>query len=286
MHAAAGLSSHETIAQYWLMRKNTEAGDYKNAIRYADVMLRSNDQLARYVVPYLAHFADNQATIGSVKTLVDADPPWRSRFFSYLYPSVRDVRTPLAILLSLKTTPAPPTAEELDGYLTYLVQHGFYNLAYYAWLQFLAPEELQHVGLLYNGNFATPPSGSLFDWQITQGSGVAIDIEPADAGQQALDGGFPLRPGRLPQRQRTGDAGARELSLSRSIQRRADRSAWSQVAGGVCRRQCADRRESDDRRRSAAMDGCGFHLHGAGGQMRRTVYPARFGCRAWPRSNW
>ena len=60
------------------MRKNTEAGDYKNAIRYADVMLRSNDQLAPYVVPYLAHFADNQATIGAVKTLVDADPPWRS----------------------------------------------------------------------------------------------------------------------------------------------------------------------------------------------------------------
>jgi len=186
MHAAAALSSHETIAQYWLMRKTTEAGDYKDAIRYADVMMRSNDQLARYVVPYLAHFADNQATIGAVKTLVDADPPWRSTFFSHLYPSVTDVRTPLAILLSLKTTPAPPTAEELNGYLTYLVDHRFYNLAYYGWLQFLAPEELQHVGLLYNGNFATPPSGSLFDWQITQGSGVAIDIEPADAGQQAL----------------------------------------------------------------------------------------------------
>jgi hypothetical protein len=186
MHAAAALSSHETIAQYWLMRKTTEAGDYQDAIRYADVMMRSNDQLAQYVVPYLAHFAGNQATIGAVKTLVDADPPWRSAFFSYLYPSVTDVRTPLAILLSLKPTQAPPTAEELNGYLTYLVQHRFYNLAYYAWLQFLSPEELQHVGLLYNGNFATPPSGSQFDWQITQGSGVAVDIEPADAGQQAL----------------------------------------------------------------------------------------------------
>lgn len=186
MHAAAALSMHETIAQFWLMRKTAEAGDYKSAIRYADVLLRSNDQLAPYVVPYLAHFADNQATIDTVKTLVNGNPPWRSRFFSHLYPSVADVRTPLAILLSLKTTPTPPTAEELNGYLTYLVQHGFYNLAYYTWLQFLAPEALQHVGLLYDGNFATSPSGSLFDWQITQGSGVSVDIEPTDGGQHAL----------------------------------------------------------------------------------------------------
>jgi hypothetical protein len=39
---------------------------------------------------------------------------------------------------------------------------------------------LQHVGLLYNGNFLTPPSGLPFDWQIKQGSGVFIDIEPTD----------------------------------------------------------------------------------------------------------
>jgi hypothetical protein len=188
MRAAASLSMHETVANYWLMQKSTEAGDYKAAIGYADVLLRTNLEMGPYVVPVLAHFAGIQASNGSVKALVDGNPPWRQMFFAYLPRSVADVRTPLDILLSLKATPTPPTADELGGYLTYLVDHKFYNLAYYAWLQFLPPEALQHVSLLYNGNFSTPLSGLPFDWQINQGSGVSIDIvpKPGNDGKRAL----------------------------------------------------------------------------------------------------
>jgi hypothetical protein len=176
MQAAAQMSLHESVADYWLMLKSTEAGDYKTAIAYGDALLRTNLGLGPYVAPLLAHYADKEPSASVVKALMLGNPPWRQMFFAYLPRSVADVRTPLGILLALKASPTPPTSEEIGRYLAYLIEHKYYDLAYYAWLQLLPAEELQHVELLYNGNFAKAPSGLPFDWTITQGSGVTIDI--------------------------------------------------------------------------------------------------------------
>jgi hypothetical protein len=178
MQAATRLSLHESVADYWLMRKSTAAGDYKTAIAYADVLLRTNLGFGRFVAPLLAHFADKEPSASVVKALLNTNPPWRSIFFAFLPEGVSDVRTPLDMLLALKTNPTPPTSREIDDYLTYLIARKYYSVAYYAWLQLLPAEELKHVGLLYNGNFANAPSGLPFDWAITQGSGVTIDIVP------------------------------------------------------------------------------------------------------------
>jgi hypothetical protein len=188
MQAAVRRSLLESVAVYWLMRKGVQDQDYPAALRYADILLRTRPQVLEQVMPLLGKVAEIPDASVELKQLLATNPPWRPRFFGYLPASITDARTPLDILLSLKDTPIPPTTADLRAYISFLIQHGFYDLAYYTWLQFVPSEQLAQAGHLFNGSFEDDPSGLPFDWVLTNGAGVTIQIpaRPDQPAQRAL----------------------------------------------------------------------------------------------------
>lgn len=186
--AAARRSLRASYAVYRLMLASFKDKDHAMTAHYADALLRIRPQLVLQATPILARMAEDKDGRIELKKLLIANPPWRPRFLAVLPRGITDARTPLHLLLALRETPTPPTTTDLGHYITFLINHKLYEIAYYCWLQFLPPERIWTVGFLFNGSFESPPSGLPFDWVFKYGSGVTIDVvpRPDDADQQTL----------------------------------------------------------------------------------------------------
>lgn len=177
MRTASLLSPRESSAVYWMMLWRLEQHDDKGAVEYADLLLRAEPNLIGQVIAPLASIAERPSSETLLVAALAADPVWRSRFFAALPDAITDARTPLRLMLALMPTEHPPTPEELDGYLRFLVARKLHDLAYYAWLQFLSPKQLANTGFVYNGNFEQPTSQQPFDWVIKGGAGTTAEIQ-------------------------------------------------------------------------------------------------------------
>jgi hypothetical protein len=197
MHAAAKRSLFESDAVSWMMYRSYETHDYAAALQYANALLRTRQGVLSRVMPILAMMTENPAAVPELRTALRGNPVWRQGFFSALPSKISDARSPLVLLLSLKNSSAPPRQSELVSYLTFLVQHKLYDLAYYTWLQFLPADQLQKVGNIFNGSFEFDASGIPFDWTWTEKPGARIEISrlPDQEPKQALH--VELGPGRV-----------------------------------------------------------------------------------------
>ncbi len=189
MEAAVRRSVHERAAAYWMMRRSYEENKLNDALRYADLLLRSRPQAMPYVVPVLGRIAELDEGKHALNALLATNPPWRSSFFGQLPNVVADARTPLGLLSALNGTSVPASAHDIRSYVSFLINHKFYDLAYYVWLQFMPPSQLSHASHLFNGGFETPSSGVPFDWSFSNTGGAFVKIAqplPDTSGEHAM----------------------------------------------------------------------------------------------------
>jgi len=178
MQAAVARSRRESIAVFWLLTDSLSRKDFGAVLENADVLMRSRPQLVPYVMSYLGQMAESdEARRLLLAKLASLEPKaWRGRFVQELPRYVRDVRTPLKVLQALKEVGQPPSASDLNNYLSFLIAKKFPDLAYYSWLQFLPEAELQTIGFVTNGNFERAPSGVPFDWRIATPRNATAEI--------------------------------------------------------------------------------------------------------------
>jgi hypothetical protein len=176
MRSSAQRSVREPVPQAWLIDDAIERQDWPLVMRHADILMRMHARTIPHLTPLIARLAETPETASLVKDALRESPTWRTAFLTELLGSVADARTPLELFLALKDTSAPPTFAELKGYLNFLIQRKYFDLAYYTWLQFLPPQQLASVGPLVNGSFETPPSGLPFDWTLPVGGTASVSI--------------------------------------------------------------------------------------------------------------
>lgn len=183
MEIAAARSLREHIAHFWLMRHAIDGRDYAVAANHAETILRTNPRLHAIVTPSLVEMAASEKGSDAVWDLMARNLPARHQVFSGFVSSVGDARTPLSLLLHLKTTPHPPQPNEIKFYLNFLITNKLYELAYNTLLQFLPADQLSATGHLFNGRFQFPLAGYAFDWTISARAGVIAEILAAPEGK-------------------------------------------------------------------------------------------------------
>ncbi len=185
MQASLRRSRREAVAAFWLLNDSFYRKDLASAVRYSDILLRTQPALQTYVLGYLLMIAENEEARRMVVEKLEAGPGWRPIFFETLPMSAKTADTPAKIVAALRNSKQPATEKELRPYLYSLISNKRVDLAYNVWLQSLSPSQTENMGLLTNPKFQNKPSGLPFDWAIGGGLNARAEIVPSEAGSKS-----------------------------------------------------------------------------------------------------
>ena len=180
MREAVKRSRRETPAVLWLLNDSFHNKDFPAAIGYADILLRTRQDMASYAHNYLLNISRDAGGRGLVADRLAAEPGWRRQFLASLWELAHADPAALALVAELGKTGKPADTGELGLYIGGLAWHGASDVAYNLWLRTLPPERLENLGFLTSPGFEAEPPGAktVFDWVNGPGVNALAEFVP------------------------------------------------------------------------------------------------------------
>ena len=164
----------------WLTQRYLEQGNSAKALAQIDKILRMAPQRARSIHPVLGQLAQDPAFAEALAAMLRQGPPWRAG----LLITLRDPKkgNPVAVgrVMQALQNQGGLKPEEYADWLDSLIAQGRWGEAYARWAG-QVPKATGRLPLVYNGNFAQPPSDIGFDWRRPHVPGVMLQFEPGSA---------------------------------------------------------------------------------------------------------
>ena len=173
-------SQRDHIARFWLIKDAIARQDFDDVLIHLDMLYRTKYKVRTNIITAFAAMADNPKGRKSIVAALKNSPPWRQEFLS-TYPRIaKNLTSPMKIFVALQAAGAELNHKVVHVFSRNLLNRGFVDQAYYAWLQTLTPEQLKQVPFLDNGDFEAKITSSPFSWQIFTSSIASTNIVKFD----------------------------------------------------------------------------------------------------------
>jgi len=188
-------------ALYWF-----ERGQFERGMSHLSMALVANAAANQDILQILLAFAEDPQARVALIPLATATPPWWSTFFQFLAQQARDLESVRWLFQqSSQNAATPMPAEQRQAFSARLLRDGLYGEAFDVWAQGLNAQQLNHLGLLYNGDFELPLGKEDFDWvwqplrQVQARTAATLGV----GGERALQLSFRALQGRFQQLHQT-----------------------------------------------------------------------------------
>lgn len=141
------------------------------------------------IFPALAALVTNPETHPAFRQLLEAKQPWWPSFVRFAADKQESLAPMLAAYeLSLDSPANRLEGKQLNPVIGRLQRDKLWLDARLAWMDTLAPEQLEGMANVFNGDFEQPISDVGYDWQRSRANQIVVDTAPTAGagGNQAL----------------------------------------------------------------------------------------------------
>lgn len=179
---AARRAPRDLEARAWLAQEALDRRDARAALEHIDQVLLFAPGSGARLYPLLGALSADPGFADELSRRLAARPAWRGPFLSTL--QANRAKDPGAIdrVLSALQRQGGLEPAEFDAWIDSLMQQGRWGEAHARW----AGRQIEagaRIPLLFNGDFASDPSGSGFDWRLRRTAGLLAAVERADGGR-------------------------------------------------------------------------------------------------------